>query len=165
MELKIFSDGRADCSGRPMRCVLGRSGVSADKKEGDGATPQGVFQLRRVLYRADRTEPPGTVLPCAALAPEDGWCDDPEDENYNCQVKLPCGARCESLWREDGIYDLIVVLGHNDSPVEPGKGSAIFLHLARPGYAPTEGCLAVSKADLLEILSLSHPGDVVRIEG
>lgn len=164
MELKVYSEGRADWNGRSMRCALGRSGVSADKKEGDGATPLGVFPVRRVLYRADRADRPRTTLPCEALAPEDGWCDDPEDEHYNRQVRLPCDAHCESLWRDDGIYDLIVVLGHNDAPVERGKGSAIFLHLARPGYAPTEGCVAVSKSDLLEFLSLCRLGDSVRIE-
>ncbi len=162
MELKVYSSGRADWSDRPMRCALGRSGVTADKQEGDGATPAGVFAMRRVLYRPDRLQPPETMLPCEALTAEDGWCDDSEDGNYNCQVRLPCSASCEKLWRDDGIYDLIVVLGHNDAPVERGKGSAIFLHIARPDYSPTEGCVAVSRADLLDILSSCRAGDAVR---
>ena len=164
MELVIYCDGRAEWNHRPLRCALGRSGVRRDKQEGDGATPEGSFAMRRVLYRPDRQSPPQTALPCRALAPEDGWCDDPGDENYNTQVRLPCRAHCESLWRDDEVYDLIVPLGYNDGPIEPGRGSAIFLHLVRPGFAPTEGCVALAEADLLSVLSLCRPGDSVRVE-
>lgn len=163
MELVVYADGRAEWNARQFRCALGRAGVRRDKQEGDGATPLGSFSLRRVLYRPDRLSPPETVLPCRALCREDGWCDDPGDENYNCQVRLPYGARCENLWREDGIYDLIVVLGHNDAPVAAGLGSAIFLHIAQPDFAPTEGCIALMKADLLAVLSAGRPDDSVRI--
>ncbi len=164
MELVIYSTGRAEWNDRPLRCALGRSGVRRDKQEGDGATPEGSFPMRRVLYRPDRQSPPETVLPCQALTPEDGWCDDPGDEHYNTQVRLPYGTHCESLWRDDQIYDLIVPLGYNDGPIEPGRGSAIFLHLARPGFAPTEGCVALTKSDLLSVLSFCRPGDSVRVE-
>ena len=137
------------------RCALGRAGITPDKHEGDGATPEGCFALRRVLYRADRVDVPATALPVAALGEHDGWCDEPTDSAYNTQVNLPYPARTESLWREDHAYDVIVVLGYNENPVVPGAGSAIFLHLAAGDYAPTGGCVAVSGADLAHILAVA----------
>ena len=139
--------------GRRLACALGSGGVRTDKREGDRATPAGRFPLRRVLYRADRLAPPRTGLAIAPLTIRDGWCDDPEDPLYNQFVRLPHGGRHEALWRADHIYDLIVVLGCNDDPVVPGRGSAIFLHLARPDHAPTAGCVALARADLLAILA------------
>ena len=109
--------------------------------------------MRRVLYRPDREARPATALPTMALDPADGWCDDLTDPAYNLPVRLPYPGRAEALWRGDGLYDLIVVLGWNDAPVVPGRGSAIFLHLARPDYGPTEGCIALARADLLMVLA------------
>ncbi len=151
--------------GQEVRCALGRGGViaSALKKEGDGSSPIGTWLMRRVLYRPDKGPPPKTGLSVQAMAPDDGWCDDPADANYNRPVKHPYSASAEHLWREDGVYDIVVVLGHNDDPVVPGKGSAIFLHLARPDYAPTEGCVALARADLEALLALAKPGDAVEI--
>jgi L,D-peptidoglycan transpeptidase YkuD (ErfK/YbiS/YcfS/YnhG family) len=146
-------------NGKTVPCALGRSGVSTDKKEGDGASPVGCFPLKRVLFRDDRLALPLTALEKQALAPNDGWCDDPADSNYNRPVRLPYAARHEALWRDDGRYDLLVVLGHNDDPVIPGAGSAIFLHVAAPGLTPTEGCVAVRLPDLLDILADCRPGD------
>lgn len=133
-------------------CALGRSGVSTDKHEGDGATPVGRFALKRVLYRGDRLMPPTTRLPIAPIARDDGWCDAPEDPNYNRPVKHPYPASAEVLWREDGLYDVVVVLGHNDDPVVPYAGSAIFMHVAAPHYTPTAGCVALAREDLLSVL-------------
>ncbi|MFZ4410162.1 MAG: L,D-transpeptidase family protein [Paracraurococcus sp.] len=135
------------------RCALGRGGIRTDKQEGDGATPVGVLPLRRVFYRADRVAPPACRLPVEPLAPADGWCDDPADAAYNKRVTLPHPARHETLWREDGLYDLVGVLGWNDAPVVRGRGSAIFLHLARPDLAPTEGCVALAGRDLRAALA------------
>lgn len=149
MDLLVAADGTASWGGRRLRCALGRGGVSLNKREGDGATPAGAFLLRRVLYRPDRLAPPATRLPAAALQPQDGWCDAPADPAYNRPVRLPYAARAEPLWRADALYDLLVVLGYNDDPVVPGRGSAIFLHIAAPGFAPTEGCVALARADLL----------------
>lgn len=147
-----------------LRCALGRGGVRADKREGDGATPAGRFPLRRVLYRPDRlAAPPETALPCRPLRPADGWCDDPADPRYNRPVDLPYPASHERLWREDEIYDIVGVLGHNDDPVVPGAGSAIFLHVARPDYAPTAGCVALAREDLLRLLSACGPAPVLRV--
>ena len=105
-----------------------------------------------MLFRADRLETPATALPVAALDPADGWYDDPADANYNRQISHPYPASAERLWRDDAIYDVIVILGHNDDPAVPGRGSAIFLHVARPDYAPTGGCIAVALPDLLSLL-------------
>ncbi len=164
MELVVYPDGIAEWNGGSIRCALGRSGVSGHKREGDGATPVGRHTMRRVLYRPDRLARPQTGLPVVALTPDDGWCDDPAHAAYNNQVRLPHPAHCETLWREDGLYDLIVVLGHNDAPVETGRGSAIFLHLAGPEYGPTEGCIALNENDLRTVLAGCRSGDVVRIE-
>jgi L,D-peptidoglycan transpeptidase YkuD (ErfK/YbiS/YcfS/YnhG family) len=127
--------------------------VRRDKREGDGATPVGRFALRRLLYRADRFARPACVLPTAALEPADGWCDDPADAAYNRAVRLPYPASCEPLWRGDAVYDLMLVAGHNDAPPVAGAGSAIFIHLARPDYAPTAGCVAFAAADLIAVLA------------
>ena len=147
-------------------CAIGRSGVvaGAEKREGDGASPAGAWPMRRLLYRPDRLAPPETGLPVTALAADDGWCDDPRDRAYNQPVQLPYAASHERLWREDEIYDLIVVLGHNDAPVKPGLGSAIFLHCARPDFTPTEGCVALAPETLLQLLATAGPDDRVVIE-
>lgn len=136
------------------RCAIGEGGLrpEAEKVESDGATPVGCFTLRRLLYRADRISKPETRLPSAALAPEDGWCDASGDPAYNRPVRLPYGASHERLWRDDAIYDVIVIIGHNDDPPAVDKGSAIFLHVARPGYTPTQGCVALALPDLLDFL-------------
>ena len=151
--------------GGQARCALGRSGVTsaAAKREGDGATPLGAWPIRQVFWRADRLERPKSALPVDALIPEAGWCDDPSSPLYNCPVLLPFEASHEKLWREDHVYDVIVVLGYNDRPILPGKGSAIFLHLAREDYAPTEGCVACALPDLLALLKAAKVGDVLEI--
>lgn len=135
------------------RAAIGRGSVRALKREGDGATPLGRFPLRLVLYRADRRLRPTTPVPVHAIRETDGWSDDPADRNYNRLIKLPSGRSAESLKRGDDLYDLVLVLGHNDRPRIRGKGSAIFMHLARPGYTPTEGCIALSRRDLDAVLA------------
>lgn len=139
---------------KTFRAALGRGGVRADKREGDGATPAGVLALREVLYRPDRGPMPACAVPARPLRPEDGWSDDPASASYNRLVRLPAAGSAEALWREDSLYDIIGVLGWNDDPVVPGRGSAIFLHLARPDATPTEGCLALAPGDLREVLAM-----------
>jgi L,D-peptidoglycan transpeptidase YkuD (ErfK/YbiS/YcfS/YnhG family) len=148
---------------RTRPCRLGRTGVRIDKREGDGATPVGVWPLRRVFYRPDRVTCPVTALPVAALDPTAGWCDDPTHADYNRPVILPHEASCERMWRDDGLYDVVVVLGHNDDPPVPGLGSAIFLHVADPGGKATEGCIALALADLLDLLADCSPGDTLGV--
>lgn len=150
--------GHVTTGGMSWPCALGRSGCRVIKREGDGATPCGTWRLDLVLYRPDRGPPPATRLPVRALRPSDGWCDDAADRHYNRWVQLPYTASAETLWREDAVYDLIVVLSHNRRPRRRGGGSAIFMHLARPNYAPTQGCLALSERDLRLILSQARVG-------
>jgi len=149
--------------GTPLRCAVGRGSIRETKAEGDGVTPVGRWPLRRVLYRADRLAAPQTAFPIAPIGPDDGWCDDPADPAYNRPVRLPYPASHERLQRDDGLYDVVVVLGHNDDPVVPGAGSAIFLHVARDDYGPTEGCVALALEDLLRVLREAAPGSAVNV--
>jgi L,D-peptidoglycan transpeptidase YkuD (ErfK/YbiS/YcfS/YnhG family) len=166
--VKIFTataDHYLDLTTHRVRCALGKGGVlpSGDKREGDGATPLGDWPIRYVLYRADRIAKPETRLDANALSPDDGWCDAPEDPLYNRPVKLPFFTSHERLWRDDHVYDIIVVLGHNDDPVVPSMGSAIFLHVARDAYEGTEGCVALRQDHLLELLRLADKDAIIRI--
>jgi L,D-peptidoglycan transpeptidase YkuD (ErfK/YbiS/YcfS/YnhG family) len=154
---------RLHAGDRVWPCALGKGGVVRAKREGDGATPLGRWPLRRLFYRPDRLAAPATGLPVTALDPTMGWCDDPAHADYNRLIRLPHPARHERLWREDHVYDLVVVLGHNDAPPVPGAGSAIFLHVARPAYAPTEGCLALALADLLAVVGACSAETVLEI--
>lgn len=140
-------------------CAVGRGGVAEKQREGDGITPVGIWPLRNVLYRPDRLARPDTKLAVSALTPDDGWCEAPDDPDYNRMVRLPHRAAGDSLWREDALYDLVLVVGYNDAPVVPGRGSAIFLHVARENYGPTAGCVALTRGDLLEALAQLAPGD------
>ena len=149
----IYRDGLLEGAGLRLRAACGRAGTTAHKREGDGATPMGRLPLLRVLYRADRLQPPRCVVPIAPIGPQDGWCDDPADAAYNQPVRLPYPARGEKLWRAESLYDVIGVLGWNLAPVVAGRGSAIFLHVAAPGLAPTAGCIALAQPDLLTCLA------------
>lgn len=153
MRAVVRSTGHMLFAGKTYRVALGRAGIRFRKQEGDMATPAGTMTLRRVLYRPDRVAAPACAVPVRALAPGDGWCDDPSHADYNRAVRLPIGASAEALWRDDPVYDIVGVLGWNDDPVRPGLGSAIFLHLARPDYGPTEGCIALDQADLCSVLA------------
>ena len=149
-----------------MSCVFGTGGlVSADEKtEGDKASPIGLWPVRRALYRADRIDKPKTALVIDAIGDEDGWCDDPADPAYNLPVRKPYQASHETLMREDGLYDLVVVLGHNDDPPKPGLGSAIFLHCRAEDGRGTAGCLAIDRNDLLALMEQLQPGDLIAFE-
>ena len=163
MEILVEPAGFLTWKAHRVRCALGSGGVRADKREGDGATPVGAFPLRRVLFRADRLARPATALPVATIGADDGWCDDPNDPAYNRPVRLPFAASHERLWREDSLYDLVVIVGHNDDPPVPGLGSAIFLHVAKPDWGPTEGCVAVTRGDLLRLLAACDETASIRI--
>lgn len=165
MDWSVSASGWIELAGQRVRAALGRSGTisEAGKREGDGATPLGRYPLRRVLYRADRVAAPVTALPLRPLQADDGWCDAPDDAAYNRPVRLPYPASCETLYREDGLYNLILVLGHNDDPPVPGAGSAIFLHCKRDDYLPTEGCVALDPDDVRRLLEAARPGDFLVI--
>jgi L,D-peptidoglycan transpeptidase YkuD (ErfK/YbiS/YcfS/YnhG family) len=143
------------------RVALGRSGIRALKREGDGGTPLGRLPIRELLYRADRVTRPRTALPVRVIRDHDGWCEDPADRNYNRLVKLSPRSSVDRLRRTDHLYDLVLILGYNDRPRVRGKGSAIFVHLARPGYAPTAGCIALSRRDLSALLAQIRPGSSI----
>lgn len=138
-------------------CALGSAGRSTRKREGDGATPIGTWRPVQVLYRADRVPRPRTGLPVRPLRIDDGWCDAVGDSNYNRSVRHPYPASAERLWRDDALYDLIIVLDHNQRPRVQGAGSAIFVHVARPGYRPTEGCIALARHHLQLVLASAGP--------
>lgn len=154
--------------GRRVAAVIGRSGLiaAADKREGDGATPVGIWPLRRVWWRADRLAmPPETKLPLRMIQQDDGWCDAPSDGAYNRPVRLPYPASAEHMWRDDGLYDVVVELGHNDDPPVPGLGSAIFLHVALPNKPVTQGCVALPLAELLALLAMLPADCALSVEG
>jgi L,D-peptidoglycan transpeptidase YkuD (ErfK/YbiS/YcfS/YnhG family) len=161
-----ISKGVLTAFGTTIPAVYGKAGAvpAAEKREGDGATPLGDWPVRGVLLRPDRVDPVITRLPWRWLRPGDGWSDGVDDPQYNRPVALPHRYSAEQLWRDDGVYDVIVVLGHNDAPVVPGWGSAIFWHCTRPDRRPTEGCVAVDRDDLLALVGQMTPGEVLRIE-
>ena len=159
MKILVNSNGFiswTDAAGEPhtVRCALGRSGIGDKVSEGDGYTPSGCFSLRRVMARGDRGLVVRTALPFSYLRKTDGWCDDPTSADYNKPITLPHPARHEELWRTDHVYDVIIEIGYNDDPVVPDIGSAIFLHVAKPDYTPTEGCIALDLNDLLDLLKV-----------
>ncbi|MEC9345645.1 MAG: L,D-transpeptidase family protein [Pseudomonadota bacterium] len=161
--LRVLPDGRAEFLGVSFPCALGSGGVRRVKREGDGGTPVGRFPVRRLYWRPDRLDRPRTGLPVMPLRPSAGWCDDPASPAYNRPVVLPFAASHERMWRTDGLYDLVLVIGHNDRPAVPGHGSAVFVHVAAPGFTPTAGCVAFTPPDLLAIVGELAPGDRVRI--
>ena len=164
----VHHSGTLKAFGEHHACALGRGGITAGKREGDGFTPLGSFPLRAILYRADRLELPATRLPATPIAKTDGWCDDPTDPvHYNRPVTLPHASSAEAMWRDDALYDLVVVLGHNDAPPIPGLGSAIFLHCAADDETgelrPTEGCVALPRATLKAIVPRLTPKTLIEI--
>jgi L,D-peptidoglycan transpeptidase YkuD (ErfK/YbiS/YcfS/YnhG family) len=157
------SRGWATLGAKRWRCTVGEGGIREDKVEGDAATPAGEYPLRRVYFRNDRLVLPKVRLPARPISEHDGWCDDPRSPTYNRLVHVPNDWSAEKMWREDGLYDLVVVVGYNDDPPEGEWGSAIFLHVARDDYAPTKGCVAFSQADLMELVALIGPATRLRI--
>ena len=146
------------------RCSIGKGKITENKIEGDLCTPAGKWPLRRVFYREDRLDQPRTSLQTIRVSKNMGWSDDPRDDRrYNTLIKTPYPFSHETLWRSDSLYDIIVELGYNDSPPILGRGSAIFMHLARANFEPTAGCIALKKSDLLSLLSLVSHGDLLNI--
>jgi L,D-peptidoglycan transpeptidase YkuD (ErfK/YbiS/YcfS/YnhG family) len=135
-----------------VRCAIGRGGIRQDKREGDRSTPGGAFRLLGGFFRQDRVLRKAWISPMRPVRPSDGWCDDPESALYNRRVVLPCRASHEKLWRADRLYDLVIILDYNIHPRRKNRGSAIFLHCARPDFAPTGGCIALRLDDLRRLL-------------
>jgi L,D-peptidoglycan transpeptidase YkuD (ErfK/YbiS/YcfS/YnhG family) len=144
--------GRLHIGQTVIPCAIGAAGISNRKREGDQASPAGYFRLIEGFFKPLIGRRPRTLLPVLPLNRTLGWCDDPNSGNYNRLVRLPTPARHENLWRDDDLYDLVIILDYNLSPRRKGAGSAIFLHCARPHFAPTEGCIALRREDLRKLL-------------
>jgi L,D-peptidoglycan transpeptidase YkuD (ErfK/YbiS/YcfS/YnhG family) len=143
--------------GQTIPVALGRGGIRANKREGDGGTPRGMFRPLRLWWRADRHPRPTTFLPVRAIQPEDAWCEDPASRHYNQPVQLPPDRGGDRLTRDDQLYDFIVEIDHNNTPRVAGRGSAVFLHLARDNFGPTAGCVSMTKSAMLHLLARLGP--------
>jgi L,D-peptidoglycan transpeptidase YkuD (ErfK/YbiS/YcfS/YnhG family) len=158
------AQGWLTAAGIVLPVALGRTGIKANKREGDGATPRGRFRLRRLWWRADHHARPVTLLPARRIRPDDGWCENPADRRYNRPVKLAPESNADRLRRADQLYDFIVEIDHNTRPRISGRGSAVFIHAARPGFAPTAGCVALELGALRRLLARLGPGTRISIE-
>jgi L,D-peptidoglycan transpeptidase YkuD (ErfK/YbiS/YcfS/YnhG family) len=143
--------------------ALGRGGIKANKREGDGATPRGIFRLRRLWRRGDRHPRPQTLLPVRIIRQDDGWCEDPRDRRYNQRVSVAETSPADRLRRHDRLYDFIIELDHNTRPRVAGRGSAVFIHIARDGYAPTAGCVALNMPALRRLIERLGPRTRIEI--
>ena len=149
--------GWLTAGGQTIPIALGRSGIRANKREGDGGTPRGIFRPRQLWWRADRHPRPRTFLPVRAIRPDDAWCEDPQSRRYNQPVRLDRDHGGDRLRRDDHLYDFIVEIDHNSSPRIAGRGSAVFLHLARENFSPTAGCVSMTKGAMLRLLQRLGP--------
>jgi L,D-peptidoglycan transpeptidase YkuD (ErfK/YbiS/YcfS/YnhG family) len=149
--------GLMTAGGQTIPVALGRGGIRANKREGDGGTPKGDFRPVRLWWRADRHPRPRTFLPVRAIGPEDAWCEDPADRHYNQPVKLASNQGGDRLRRDDHLYDYIVEIDHNTRPRIAGRGSAVFLHLARENFSPTAGCVSMTRPAMLRLLARLGP--------
>ena len=149
---------------RTLPVALGRGGILANKREGDGGTPRGRFRLVRLWWRPDRGPRPATLLPVRRIGPDDAWCEDPSDRRYNQPIKAPPGGAGDRLRRADHLYDLIIEIDQNTRPRIAGRGSAVFVHVARDGLRPTAGCVALKKPSLHNLLARLGPGTRLVIE-
>jgi L,D-peptidoglycan transpeptidase YkuD (ErfK/YbiS/YcfS/YnhG family) len=135
-----------------VKCALGKRGIGSKKQEGDHITPVGLFKIKSLLYRRDRIKKIKTRLKKIIIRKTMGWCNDPESKKYNKLIKLPSKSSYEKLYKKNNVYDIILVLDYNMHPTKKGKGSAIFIHIAKKNYKKTEGCIAIKKLDLLKII-------------
>jgi len=144
--------------------ALGRGGIKANKREGDGSTPRGNFRLRQLWWRADKHPRPTTSLPVQRITSNDGWCENPADRRYNRLIKVPADADADRLARKDNLYDFIIEIDHNTRPRVAGRGSAVFIHAARQGFTPTAGCVALEINSLRIILARLGPRTRIVVE-
>ena len=139
--------------GDQFQCSIGKSGFSKNKREGDGFTPVGTFFIEKIFYRADKIRNLNTKINKIKIRESDGWCDDPNQKEYNQLIQFPFYFSAEKFYREDSLYNIVCVLSYNTNPITPGLGSAIFVHVAKHGYNVTEGCVALKQEDLIYLLS------------
>lgn len=150
----IIHHGLLNFRRKTIPCYLGRSGITTQKREGDGATPAGKFRVLYGFYRHDRLKKPNTLMPITTIEPDDGWCDDPKNSNYNGFIKLPFPKSHEVMTRNDRLYDICIVLDYNIHPKIQNAGSAIFFHQTSLAQKPTEGCVAIDPKDMQLLLPL-----------
>src|SRR5216683_5073550 len=143
--------------------ALGRSGIMVNKREGDGATPAGRYRLVRLWWRPDRLPRPRTLLPVRPITVLDGWCEDPSDRRYNRSIRISPGQPGDRLWRSDALYDLVIEIDHNKRPRVSGRGSAVFVHVARAELAPTAGCISMPVKTLRQLLARLGPKTTITI--
>jgi L,D-peptidoglycan transpeptidase YkuD (ErfK/YbiS/YcfS/YnhG family) len=155
--------GWLTAAGLTIPVALGRGGIKADKREGDGGTPRGTFRPRQLWWRPDRHPRPKTYLPIRAIRPDDGWCEDPRSRHYNQAIRLEGDQGGDRLTRADHLYDFIVEIDHNTSPRIAGRGSAVFLHLARLDFSPTAGCVSMTRSAMLRLLERLGPQTQIMI--
>jgi L,D-peptidoglycan transpeptidase YkuD (ErfK/YbiS/YcfS/YnhG family) len=151
------TQGLMTAGGQTIPVALGRGGIRANKREGDGGTPKGTFRPLRLWWRADRHPRPRTFLAVRTIGPDDAWCEDPADRRYNRPVKLTSKQQGDRLRRDDHLYDFIVEIDHNTHPRIAGRGSAVFLHLARENFSPTAGCVSMTRGAMLRLLARLGP--------
>lgn len=150
MEL-LVKNNHLFVEGRQIQCAIGLNGLTENKQEGDLCTPIGTFHFDKIYYRADRLGNMKFIINSSMISKYDGWCDDQKSDLYNQYIQFPFHQSAEHLYRIDQIYDIICVINYNTFPIIPGRGSAIFLHIAKPGFSGTEGCIAIEKKELIKI--------------
>ena len=136
---------------KEFQCSIGKNGFTSNKIEGDGCTPNGIYKFKEVFYREDKIKHPSFLIKSKTIKKISGWCDDINSDLYNKYIEFPFEFSAECLFRDDDLYDIIYVIDYNSDPTIKNKGSAIFLHVAKSDYSPTEGCIALKKEDLIEI--------------
>lgn len=156
--------GWLQLDGRAIPVALGRGGIRTDKREGDGGTPRGVFHPVRLWWRADRHARPRTALPARRITAADAWSEDPTERRYNQPIQIRDGESGDRLKREDHLYDFIIEIDHNTRPTIPGRGSAVFLHLARDNFAATAGCVGMRREAMLRLLARLGPKTRIMID-
>ena len=150
--------------GEKIRCAIGFNGLTENKQEGDLCTPVGIFHVDKIYYRVDRLNSMKFIIDSSIINKNDGWCDDQTSDLYNQYIQFPFQESAEHLYREDHIYDILCVLNYNTSPIIPGLGSAIFLHIAKPGFLGTEGCIAIEREPLIEIATNLTANSTIEIK-
>jgi len=146
-----------------VKCAIGKRGIGIKKREGDLITPKGKFKISYILYRKDRVGNLSSKLKKIVIKKNMGWCNDPESKDYNKLIRFPFSFTAERLFRKDNTYDIILVLSYNSNPIKKNKGSAIFLHIAKKNYSPTLGCVAISKRNLIKLLSIINKNTFLKI--
>ncbi len=148
--------------GYKFKCSIGQSGIKKNKKEGDKATPKGIFSFGKLYYRSDRIKKLNTNLSCKKIKKHMGWCHDSKNKEYNREVNIRRNKKSENLFRRDHKYDAFIVINYNMKPIIKNRGSAIFLHLTK-NFKPTAGCIAISCNNFLKLIKIINNKTKIKI--